>query len=475
MFTFLVLITTTAVLVLHRSWASLLFIGNISYAHELEPFFHLVKTHDDLCIGGTSHSGYIGLEEDSEDKPKRSFFWYFEAQNNHEDAPVILTIGGGPGSSGMANPLFGQSHCKVTENKTTVANPNAWSENYNLVALDHPIGVGFSYGTQVNNSRAAAYDAYDFLIKFFHLFPKLANNKLVLAGGSYGGTYIPHIATVIREQNAALAAGGGVPGATHLNLEAMMVSNPMSDLLTHKRWALQQRCYYTDFYNTSTCNAAFERLPFCLESIQMAYMNDTVENRALAMAVCEDVYPDRVPGRSLENVNLRCDGTLENCTPETTWASDFMNLPATKATLGVPEHLNFSFVSRQVHKEFVAEGDMVQQAYLLYEDLLRAGYRLLHYIGKLDANCAWPGVLSMLRLVRSQYQSAFLAAPDLPWTSEDATVRAIGPGAGNFTYVLMGSAGHFVTDDQPVLVKKILYHWVENVPFEVEQDQSGAS
>lgn len=135
--------------------------------------------------------------------------------------------------------------------------------------------------------------------------------------------YIPHIATVIHEQNTALSLGKGIAGAKHLNFEAMMVSNPMSvctpsplllrsvtsfspqDLLTHKRWALQQRCYYTDFYNASTCTAAFERLPFCLEAIQMSYMNDTVINRAGAMKACDGVYPDKVPGRSLENINVR--------------------------------------------------------------------------------------------------------------------------------------------------------------------------
>lgn len=42
---------------------------------ELGPFYHSVKTHDDLCVGGVSHSGYIGLNGDSEDTPKRSFFW----------------------------------------------------------------------------------------------------------------------------------------------------------------------------------------------------------------------------------------------------------------------------------------------------------------------------------------------------------------------------------------------------------------
>lgn len=44
-------------------------------SEELGPFYHSVKTHDDVCVGGVSHSGYIGLKGDSEEQPKRSFFW----------------------------------------------------------------------------------------------------------------------------------------------------------------------------------------------------------------------------------------------------------------------------------------------------------------------------------------------------------------------------------------------------------------
>jgi carboxypeptidase C (cathepsin A) len=53
-------------------------------------------------------------------------------------------------------------------------------------------------------------------------------NQFIISGGSYGGVYVPHIATVIYEQNTALAAGKGQPGAIHINLESLMVSNPIS-------------------------------------------------------------------------------------------------------------------------------------------------------------------------------------------------------------------------------------------------------
>ncbi|KAF7364772.1 SET domain-containing protein [Mycena venus] len=177
-----------------------------------DPFFANITSPMNICSSpqgpAVSHAGYIGLKGDSETTPKRSFFWYFEAEHDAEDAPIILTVGGGPGSSGMLNPLLAQGPCLVAENGT-VPNPNRWTEHFNLIALDHPVGVGASYGTLVNNSRSAATDVYDFLQKFFHLFPHLVQNQFILTSGSYGGTYIPHIATVIHEQNIALAAGKG--------------------------------------------------------------------------------------------------------------------------------------------------------------------------------------------------------------------------------------------------------------------------
>jgi len=114
---------------------------------------------------------------------------YFEAEVDHENAPIILTMGGGPGTSGMMNPVFGQSACVMTADGL-VPNPNRWTERFNLIALDHPIGVGFSYGSRVNNSRSAAVDVYDFLQKFYRLYPHLVKNQFVVSGGSYGNLFL---------------------------------------------------------------------------------------------------------------------------------------------------------------------------------------------------------------------------------------------------------------------------------------------
>ncbi|KAK0226488.1 alpha/beta-hydrolase [Armillaria fumosa] len=429
-----------------------------------EPFFANV-TASELCESGLTYSGHIGLKGDTKEKPKKSFFWYFPAEHDAENAPVILTVGGGPGTSGLINPVFGQSPCTMTEDGL-IRNPlqSQWSEHYNLVALDHPVGVGYSYGTRVNNSRDAAFDVYDFLQKFFLLFPELSKNRFYVSGGSYGGIYVPHIATVIHEQNQRRA-----PGAIDINLEALLVSNPFSDPASHYQWQLYYMCTVTDVYNATTCADLYAVLPSCLESIEMSIMSPTLENKRESMKLCEPIGEGDTHGRVIEDVRRVCFPTDPDdplsCHPEFSWTTKVFNNSTTKSLLGVPDHVNYTSLSNDVHSDFEANADIWHRHYLLYEPLLQSGIRVLHWIGTRDANCPWPGVLSFLKLLRTPFQQEFLAAPDLPWSGGEATVRAIGAGAGNMTYVLLAEAGHFVVKDQPALAKKIVERWIKNKPW----------
>ncbi|KAF8494769.1 Alpha/Beta hydrolase protein [Gautieria morchelliformis] len=438
----------------------------VFYTNIASPAFPCA-THDGRA---TSHAGFIGLEGDTSEAPKRSFFWYFEAENAPDNAPLILTTGGGPGTSGLMNPVTGQSPCGISPEGPRF-NPNRWSEHFNLLALDHPIGVGYSYGTKVNNSRSAALDVYDFLQKFFQLYPELQKNKFVISGGSYGGVYAPNIASVIHEENKAIEKGNGKPGAVHINLESIMLSNPISDPLSYFRWLLHYRCVLHQVYNSTTCHELYKILPVCLESTQLAFEIPTVENRVAAEEVCWKLNTADAHDTVLEDIRRKCHQEEEDsliCHPQFAWMNDFFTDVATKRALGVPEHVNFTSLSLDVNKEFRAAGDLVQQHQLLFEPLLRDGIRLLHYIGAQDANCAWPGVLSTLRLLKNPFQQAFIEAKDLPWPSAtvaNTTVRSVGKGAGNFTYILIPEAGHMVVHDQPALVKSIVEHWVQNQPF----------
>ncbi|KAF9002263.1 alpha/beta-hydrolase [Cyathus striatus] len=437
-------------------------------------FYANVTPVVDLCPGRSpdkpviSYSGHIGLKGDSSARPKRSFFWFFEAENDPENAPIILSTGGGPGTSGMTKPLNGQSSCGITE-KGMQFNHARWTEHFNLIALDHPIGAGFSYGTRVNNSRDAALDVYDFLQKFFRIFPHLAKNQFVLSGGSYGGIYMPNIATVIHEQNLAISLGKGQPGAKRINLESIMISNPLTNPISHFSWILQYLCAEKHVYNETACTELHAGQPLCLEKIHLAFEIPTVENRFGAANYCWSHFDADTNGTVIEDVRRKCYGDIYECHPQFKWMNNFFARTDVKFKLWIPTDMNFTSLNKDVAKEFLAYGDMIQQHHLLYPPLLRDGIRLLHFIGADDANCAWPGVLSFLKLLQSPFQEEFLNAQDIPWPlvdeAEGTTARVVGSGAGNMTYILINNAGHFVVSDQSALVKRIVDTWIPNKPF----------
>ncbi|KAJ3812939.1 hypothetical protein F5876DRAFT_63595 [Lentinula aff. lateritia] len=107
-----------------------------------------------------------------------------------------------------------------------------------------PVSAGFSFssGSQVNNSRGAALDVYDFPKSGPTPTSTHCNRKKL---------YIPRIATVIREGNRAIAAGKGQPGAKRSYLEPLMIYNPFTLPTTSES---QDRYFSTAaFITTYTC------------------------------------------------------------------------------------------------------------------------------------------------------------------------------------------------------------------------------
>ena len=78
------------------------------------------------------------------------FYWFFR----HEDvnAPLVLWINGGPGASSMFG-LFlenGPLRLNVTgpepDDIELYPAEDAWTDHFNMIYLDQPVGTGFSYG-----------------------------------------------------------------------------------------------------------------------------------------------------------------------------------------------------------------------------------------------------------------------------------------------------------------------------------------
>ena len=69
-------------------------------------------------------------------------------------------------------------------------NQNTWRQKYNLLFVDNPIGVGFSYAGDnksfPTNEQQVGYQLYQFIYAFFEKHPNLQNNPFFIAEESYG-------------------------------------------------------------------------------------------------------------------------------------------------------------------------------------------------------------------------------------------------------------------------------------------------
>jgi cathepsin A (carboxypeptidase C) len=122
---------------------------------------------------------------------KHIFFWYFESQDSPVDDPLVLWLTGGPGGSGMIGMLQENGPCLINEyGNGTVYNEYGWSGHANVIYVDQPAGVGFSYVDEgvplPATSFTAAEDMHHFLQLFTsEVFPKLRGKEFHITGESY--------------------------------------------------------------------------------------------------------------------------------------------------------------------------------------------------------------------------------------------------------------------------------------------------
>ena len=153
---------------------------------------------------------------------------FFESRVSPENAPLVLWLNGGPGCSSSTGLLFELGPCRIAdEGKNTTYNTHSWNTHTNMIFLDQPVNVGYSYaddGTTVSTSPVAGQDVYAFLELFLNKFPKYSKQPFHIAAESYGGTYAPNFANVIYQENKKLQFSP-VANLVHINLASVMLGN----------------------------------------------------------------------------------------------------------------------------------------------------------------------------------------------------------------------------------------------------------
>lgn len=146
----------------------------------------------DYDPGFDQYSGYLTVDEKHQ---RNLFYWYVESQNDPATDPVVLWTNGGPGCSGLLG--FGIEHGPfyVDPDGELSPNPYSWNKIANMLYVEQPAGVGFSYSKVKDDYKTGdmetASDNYLLILAFFRRFPERKNNPFYIASESYGGHYMP--------------------------------------------------------------------------------------------------------------------------------------------------------------------------------------------------------------------------------------------------------------------------------------------
>ncbi|KAI6675922.1 hypothetical protein NL676_036718 [Syzygium grande] len=178
------------------------------------------------------YGGYVTVDESA----GRAFYYYFaEAGRKKDSMPLLLWFNGGPGCSSLAYGAM-QEHGPFrvySDGKTLYRNKFAWNTAANVLFLEFPVGVGFSYSNttsdyRTNGDSKTATDNYVFLLNWLERFPEYKNRDFYIAGESYAGHFVPQLAHNILFNNKKA-------NMTLINLKGIIIGNAVLNDETDNR------------------------------------------------------------------------------------------------------------------------------------------------------------------------------------------------------------------------------------------------
>eukprot|EP01135_Chromosphaera_perkinsii_P010234 Nk52_evm7s2062 gene=Nk52_evmTU7s2062 len=429
-------------------------------------------------------AGHLNVEEST---GRNLFYWFVESQSSPETDPLVIWLSGGPGCSSLG--------AKLTENgpwfpnpdgKTLRINEGSWNKKANVIFLDSPSGVGFSYSDdhsdyKVGDDRTAE-DTWKFLQKFLEKYTHLSNRRFFITGESYGGHYVPNLALHILKHNEQLKKG-----EIFINLEGFLLGNPWTDAKIDNEgsaffwWThsiMSTETYHNMFH---ACN--FSHIgPLSVDVVKEKKLDDNSMK-----GTCDDYVAEAT--KEIGEINLY-DIFVDTCIPGQSTAARLFehmkHLPLSKrhfaAELLAKEYdpcleketatyLNLPEVQAAIHakvqkwnqcnvnKEWVySREDLLASMLPVYKQLLeyekKTKLRMLVYSGDVDGVCPTTGTKMWLHKLGLP-----VAKPWRPWHVSKEVAGYVVEYEG-LTFATVRDAGHMVPTTQPKRAYELLERFI---------------
>lgn len=400
-------------------------------------------------------SGYVTVNSAA---GRALFYWLTEAPKPSDTKPLVLWLNGGPGCSSIA---YGASEevgpFRVNpDGKTLRLNPYAWNLDANLLFLDSPAGVGFSYTNTSSDEltvgdKRTGEDAYRFLVRWMERFPEYKERPFYIAGESYAGHYIPQLAQLIVNRNK----GTKTP---IINLKGILMGNPLVDDYNDNKG---MREYWWN-HGLISDETYFELTKWCLnDTILFPKPNcDNALNQAFSEFGDIDPYnidrPACTKGSSSNEWRQawRYRGNDECVTGYT---RKYMNDPNVhKALHARLNGTSWTSCSRVIRKNWK---DSPKSMLPILKELLQAHLRIWIFSGDSDGVLPLSGTRHSINAMKLKTSKRWY-----PWYHSHGLVGGWSQvyEGGLLTYATVRAAGHEVPLSQPRLAFFLFSHFLAN-------------
>lgn len=214
--------------------------------------------------------------------------YIISTHTNHQPNKTTKHRNGGPGSSSVAFGFWTEhGPYRLQEDAKGVNTYDySWNQRANVVYVESPSGVGFSYsnkssGYNCSDAKSAKMN-YLFLQNFLNVFKDFGgSHEILLTGESYGGHYIPQLANYIIEQQPSpkwnvtgfLIGNPGINSDWYYNVNEYAFQTYLWShaLLPQTAWLRSNEACGWDKFLTNCSMDATEPTPACNAAGKAAY------------------------------------------------------------------------------------------------------------------------------------------------------------------------------------------------------------
>lgn len=350
-------------------------------------------------------------------------------------------------------------------------NPYSWNQVANILFLDSPVGVGYSYSNTSadilsNGDERTAKDSLVFLTKWLERFPQYKEREFYLTGESYAGHYVPQLAQAIKRHHEAT-------GDKSINLKGYMVGNALTDDF-HDHYGIFQYMWTTGLISDQTYKLLnifcdFESFvhtsPQCDKILDIASTEaGNIDSYSIFTPTCHSSFAS---SRNKVVKRLRSVGKMgeqyDPCTEQHSIV--YFNLHEVQKALHVNPVIGKS--KWETCSEVINTNwkDCERSVLHIYHELIQYGLRIWMFSGDTDA---------VIPVTSTRYSIDALKLPTVTpwhaWYDDDGEVGGWTQGYKGLNFVTVRGAGHEVPLHRPKQALTLIKSFLAGSPMPVLSD-----